>query len=172
MHTYLAEILEIPDARTAELRLDLGFHLTERLRFKGIHAPEIFGIPTADPGYQRGVEAKRYVEHRLAENDGRFQVTTSKRGKWRRWLADLHLPDSGRTLNEELIDQELATDYDSWLEQRRRRSIVRTAFDIGRDVREELTVRAKSDGRTPAQLLRHIVDRFLAMERRNVEPGP
>ncbi len=112
------------------------------------------------------MDVKPYVERRLVDNDGRFQVTTSKRGKWRRWLADLHLPDTDRTLNEELIDHGLATDYDSWLEQRRRRNVVRTAFDIGRDVREQLTSRATTDGKTPAQLLRHIVERILNMEPR------
>ena len=146
------------------MEVGFGIEVTERLRFKGIQTPEIFGKPIDDPSYQRGMEAKRYVERRIAENDGRFQASTSKRGKWRRWLADLHLPDAGRTLNEELIDQGLATDYDSWLEQRRRSDVVRTAFDIGRDVREQLTAWAKTDGRTPAQLLRHMVERFLSME--------
>ncbi len=165
---YRAEVGRVIDGDTIDAVIDVGFgiEVTERLRFKGIQTPEIFGKRTDDPSYQRGMEAKHYVERRLAENHGRFQVTTSKRGKWRRWLADLHLPDAGRTLNQELIDQGLASDYDSWIEERRRSDVVRTAFDIGRDVREKLTERAKADGRTPAQLLRHIVERFL-----NVEPG-
>ena len=33
MNTYVTEILDILDARTAELRLDLGFHLTVARRF-------------------------------------------------------------------------------------------------------------------------------------------
>ncbi len=163
---YRAKVGRVIDGDTIDAVIDVGFgiEVTERLRFKGIQTPEIFGVPTNDPSYQRGKEAKRYVERRLADNDGRFLVTTSKRGKWRRWLADLHLPDTDRTLNDELIDHGLATDYDSWLEQRRRRNVVRTAFDIGRDVREQLAARATADGRTPAQLLRHIVERFLNME--------
>ena len=165
---YRAKVGRVIDGDTIDAVIDVGFgiEVTERLRFKGIQAPEIFGKPTDDPDYKRGMEAKHFVERRLAENDGQFEVITSKRGKWRRWLADLHLPDAGRTLSEELIDQGLAADYDSWLEQRRRRDVVRTAFDIGRDVRDELTARAKADGKTPAQLLRHIVERFL-----NMEPG-
>ena len=165
---YSAKVGRVIDGDTIDAVIDVGFgiEVTERLRFNGIQAPEIFGVSTNDPGYQRGMEAKRYVERRLAEYDGRFEVTTSKRGKWRRWLADLHLPDAARTLNEELIDQALATDYDSWLEQRRRSDVVRTVFDIGRDLCDELTARAKADGKTPAQLLRQIVERFL-----NIEPG-
>ena len=105
------------DGDTIDALIDVGFGIdvTERMRFKGIQAPEIFGVPTADPSYRRGIEAKHYVERRLAENNGRFQVSTSKQGKWRRWLAEVHLPDTDRT---------------------------------------------------PAQLLRHIVERFL-----NTHPG-
>ena len=160
---YRAHTPRVIDGDTIDAVIDLGFgiEITERLRFKGIQAPEIFGVPTAGPEYERGMEAKRYVERRLSENDSKFEVATTKRGKWRRWLADLHLPDATATLNEELIDQGLATDFDAWLEQRRRRQVVRTVFDIDRDLRDELTVRAKAEEKTPAQLLRSIVERFL-----------
>jgi len=35
-------------------------------------------------------------------------IETKKLGKWRRWLAKVYLPDSGKTLNEELIERGLA----------------------------------------------------------------
>jgi len=35
-------------------------------------------------------------------------IETRKMGKWRRWLAKVHLPDTGRTLNEELVEKGLA----------------------------------------------------------------
>jgi len=37
--------------------------------------------------YRQGLEAKEYVERRLAENDGQMLIETHKLGKWRRWLA-------------------------------------------------------------------------------------
>ena len=56
----------------------------------------------------RGIEVKEYVERRLAENGNQMIIETRKMGKWRRWLAKAHLPDTGRTLNEELIERGLA----------------------------------------------------------------
>jgi len=35
-------------------------------------------------------------------------IETRKMGKWRRWLAKVYLPDTGRTLNEELVEKGLA----------------------------------------------------------------
>ena len=55
----------------------------------------------------RGLEAKEYVERRLAENGNRMMIETKKHGKWRRWLVKVYLPDTGRTLNE-LIEKGLA----------------------------------------------------------------
>ena len=54
------------------------------------------------------MEAKEYVERRLAENGNRMMIETRKLGKWRRWLAKVYLPDTRRTLNEELIEKGLA----------------------------------------------------------------
>ena len=58
--------------------------------------------------YRRGLEAKEYVERGLAENGNRMIIETRKMGKWRRWLAKVYLPDTRRTLNEELIERRLA----------------------------------------------------------------
>ena len=61
--------------------------------------------------YGRGMEAmeaKEYVERRLAENGNRMIIETRKMGKWRRWLAKVYLSDAGKTLNEELVEKGLA----------------------------------------------------------------
>ena len=55
-----------------------------------------------------GGVAKEYVEGRLAGNGNQMIIETRKMGKWRRWLAKVYLPDTGRTLNEELIEKGLA----------------------------------------------------------------
>ena len=54
------------------------------------------------------MEAKEYVERRIDENGNQMIIETRKMGKWRRWLAKVYLPDTGRTLNEELIEKGLA----------------------------------------------------------------
>jgi len=35
-------------------------------------------------------------------------IETKKLGKWRGWLTKVYLPDSGKILNEELIEKGLA----------------------------------------------------------------
>ena len=87
---------------------DLGFYIKikERIRLEGLDTPEIYGVPEDSEEYRRGLEAKEYVERRLDENG--MIIETKKLGKWRRWLAKVYLPDTERTLNEELIEKGLA----------------------------------------------------------------
>ena len=54
------------------------------------------------------MEAKEYVERRLAQNGNQMIIETRKLGKWRRWLAKVYLLDTGKTLNEELLERGLA----------------------------------------------------------------
>ena len=54
------------------------------------------------------IEARTYVEKRLAQNGNRMLVETGKRGKWRRGIATIYLPDSPKSLKEELIENGLA----------------------------------------------------------------
>ena len=67
---------------------------------------EIYGVPQDSD--RRGMEVKEYVERRLAENGNWMMIETKKLGKCRRWLAKVYLLDTGRTLNEELIEKGLA----------------------------------------------------------------
>jgi len=48
------------------------------------------------------------AELRIDENGNQMIIETRKMGKWRRRLAKVYLPDTGRTLNEELIEKGLA----------------------------------------------------------------
>ncbi len=48
MNTYVTEILETLDARTAELRLDLGFHLTVARRV-GIERIRVYDDGSLNP---------------------------------------------------------------------------------------------------------------------------
>ena len=109
-YRYRAELNRVVDGDTLDVVIDLGFYirLKERIRLEGVDTPEIYGVPQDSEEYRRGLEAKEYVERRLAENGNQMIIETRKMGKWRRWLAKVYLPDTGRTLNEELIEKGLA----------------------------------------------------------------
>jgi len=109
-YRYRAELDRVVDDDTLDVLIDLGFYIKikERIRLEGIDTPEIYGVPQDSEEYRRGMEAKEYVERRLNENNNMMIIETRKLGKWRRWLAKVYLLDSGKTLNEELIERRLA----------------------------------------------------------------
>ena len=109
-YCYQAEVSRVIDGDTIDAIIDLGFYIkiTERLRLEGVDTPEIYGVPESSEEHKRGIEAKTYLEKRLAKNGNRMLVETKKRGKRRRWLAKIYLPDSEISLNEELIEKGLA----------------------------------------------------------------
>jgi len=109
-YRYRAELDRVVDGDTLDVLIDLGFYIKikERIRLEGVDTPEIYGVPQDSEEYRRGLEAKEYVERRLVENRNQMIIETRKMGKWRRWLAKVYLPDTGRTLNEELVEKGLA----------------------------------------------------------------
>jgi len=110
-YRYRAEASRVVDGDTIDAVIDLGFHIkiTERLRFEGLNAPQIHGVPHTSPEFKKGIEARTYVERRLAQNGNQMVVETGRRGRWRRWVATIYLADSQKSLNEELIEKGLAT---------------------------------------------------------------
>ena len=109
-YRYRAELDRVVDGDTLDVLIDLGFYIKikERIRLEGVDTPEIYGVLQDSEEYRRGMEAKEYVERRLVENGNQMIIETREMGKWRRWLAKVYLPDTGRTLNEELVEKGLA----------------------------------------------------------------
>ena len=109
-YRYRAKLGRVVDGDTMDVVIDLGFYveLRERVRLAGIDTPEIYRVKKDSEEYKKGIEAKEYVERRLNENENEMVIETEKRGKWRRWLATVHLSDSSKTLNDELVENGLA----------------------------------------------------------------
>ena len=92
MFTYQAKLIEVIDADTVDLLIDLGFgvHVKERCRLYGIDAPE---MPT-----EAGKAAKAYLESLLGAATGELFVATRKMArkpkektdKYGRYLAVLY----------------------------------------------------------------------------------
>lgn len=108
-YRYLAEVDRVVDGDTVDATIDLGFSIrvSKRLRLAGLNAPEIRRGSRASEKYKKGFEAKAYVERRLEENGHQMLVETGRRCRWGRWIATIFLPDSEKSLNEELIEKGL-----------------------------------------------------------------
>jgi len=112
MYEYKAKLDRVIDADTIDVIVDLGFYtrIKERLSLAGIDAPEVYGVKKGSREYLKGVEAKEFVEKRLQENNNEMIIKTDKVGKYRRWIAEIFLGDSKKTLNQELVEQGLAVE--------------------------------------------------------------
>jgi len=110
MFEYKAKLDRVVDGDTIDVIVDLGFYtkIKERLRLAGIDTPEVYGRKKNSKEYLKGVEAKEYVEKRLQENKDEMIIRTDKIGKWRRWIAEIVLGDSKKTLNQELVEKGFA----------------------------------------------------------------
>ncbi len=113
-YTYKAYVIEVIDGDTIWVNIDLGFNnwTTQKLRFKGVNTK---AIETAE-----GQSAKEYIESRL-KGCKFIAVKTYWRDKFTRYLADIFYKkretdfnkviESGKFLNQELLDKGLAEKY-------------------------------------------------------------
>lgn len=97
LHTYNATMRRAVDGDTLDLDIDLGFHIHAniRVRLLGIDTPEIYHPRNAEEKIH-GYEARNYVA-RVLPVGAKVTVTTSKTGKYGRWLARItyNAPDEG-----------------------------------------------------------------------------
>ena len=102
MYEYKAKLIKIVDGDTIDFDLQLGFHMTARIRtrLKGIDTPEIRGEERPD-----GLQSKAFVEETL-NSAADIVVRTYKTGKYGRWLADILFksPQENPSTPEEVID--------------------------------------------------------------------
>ncbi len=110
-YTYKAVVLAIVDGDTFWAVLDLGFNMfsTQKLRLRGIDAPEL--------NTPEGLNAKEYLQTQLS-GCAFVAIKTYWRDKFNRYLADVLYdkdePDlttlvaNGKFLNQELLDKGLA----------------------------------------------------------------
>ena len=96
MYEYKAKLVKVVDGDTVDLDVDLGFHMTARIRFRlaRINTPEVRGKEK-----EAGLLAKAFVLHELLNAD--IVVKTEKTGKYGRWLGEIFV--EGNNLNDALV---------------------------------------------------------------------
>lgn len=111
MYQYKATVARVVDGDTIDLTIDLGFKITthQRIRLAGIDTPEIYSVKKGSPEHILGLEARQFVENRLAANNNELLIETEKfTGKYGRYIGTIILADSETTLNDELVEKGLA----------------------------------------------------------------
>lgn len=115
LYTYAATLVRVIDGDTIIARVDLGFrtHKTETFRLRGIDAPKVTCA--------LGQKAKAWVTSRL-KSCVCLVIKSYKQEKFGRYLADVFYQSAagedrerilkeGAFLNQQLLDEELATLY-------------------------------------------------------------
>lgn len=95
MYQYRARLVRCVDGDTADLDVDLGFHLTARIRCR------LLGVDTPERGKPDFKKATVMLENLIAmecDEEGYFPITTHKTGKYGRWIV--YIPNVNNTLSE------------------------------------------------------------------------
>lgn len=111
MYQYKASVERVVDGDTIDIVIDLGFKIStnQRIRLAGINTPETYNVKRDSEEYKKGVASRQYVEQRIKDNDNLVLIETDKyTGKYGRYIGTIHLDDSPKTLNDELVEKGLA----------------------------------------------------------------
>jgi endonuclease YncB( thermonuclease family) len=101
-----AKVIRVIDGDTAEFNVDLGcdININMTCRFNGINAPET--------STKEGKESKAWLENKLTpELPVVIQTVADKKEKYGRYLADVYLPNSTTSINDQLVKEGLAVPY-------------------------------------------------------------
>lgn len=111
MYKYKAKLDRIVDGDTMDVIIDLGFKITtfQRIRLARINTPETYNVKKDSEEYKKGMEAKHYVEQRLADNANEMLLETEKvTEKYGRYIGTIYLADKTISLNDELVEMGFA----------------------------------------------------------------
>ena len=116
----IASVDRVVDGDTIDITINLGFDLSikQRVRVAGVDTPE---KRTSDHEVEKplGIDATNWLKEKLedAKREGkdllvRTELGSGASGKYGRLLGWLYVGESTRSLNEEMIDEGYAWEYD------------------------------------------------------------
>ena len=119
MYEYKAKEVDVVDGDTIDVVVDLGFHMTRRIRLRllGVDTHETYGVDSESTEYQKGKREADYVRSWLttAASAGPkypIVVRTEKKGAFGRYLAEVERRADGAVLNDDLLDEFDGVGYD------------------------------------------------------------
>ena len=112
-HNYSAKLVRVVDGDTCDAMIDLGFDtwVKKRIRFKGVDCWE---SRTRDlDEKKKGLVAKAYTKDLLENSDeGKFVLKSYGVGKYGRVLADLFVKGHEQSVNQLLLENGHAYEYE------------------------------------------------------------
>jgi micrococcal nuclease len=96
---YPAQLIEVVDGDTMDLRVDLGFRTYKkiRVRIRGIDTREVYGVSDDTRSYEIGKEQSLFAKEFLENNGGRWPLTLQtyeeEKGAYGRWIGDILVDD-------------------------------------------------------------------------------
>lgn len=109
-YTYRAEIVNVVDGDTVDVLWDHGGDIVRkvRLRLWGINAPEMRG-ESAEQGREARIRLRDLCF--LAGNQVVMRTHKDRKDSFGRYLAELCVPGSPRTINQQMVDEGHAVEY-------------------------------------------------------------
>ncbi len=105
MYTYEVDITRVVDGDTVEVDIDLGFNAWVKnitLRLDRIDAFETrLTKGTTEEMKALGIKAREWLQEKV-ENSKKCVITTTRRGKYGRWIAELTIDDMN--INDALVN--------------------------------------------------------------------
>lgn len=120
LYNYKAEIEEVIDGDTVDVKIDVGFSTFKkiRLRLNGIDTPEV--RTSNDKEKKAGKLVSEFVR-KMLRNSTDLYINTKKKGSFGRYLADIYIYRVEKcSFNQYLIEKGFAKKYDSdseWTEE-------------------------------------------------------
>ena len=111
MYQYkIKKINRIIDGDTVDLDIDLGFGLilSQRVRLKGINAPETKTLNVEEKS--KGLEAKEWLKKELSR-EGEWIIETTKEDKYGRILGTLYFVGDSISINQKMLSEGIAKHY-------------------------------------------------------------
>jgi micrococcal nuclease len=115
----IKRVLKVVDGDTIKVEIDLGFDLcvTTTIRLAGIDTPESRTKDLKEK--QLGLDAKKWLETILTENQNiRIHTTKDANEKYGRLLGTLYLSNDVKSINELMIESGYAWKYDGGTKQK------------------------------------------------------
>jgi len=113
MYEYRCKILKVIDGDTVDVDIDLGFDVilsNQRIRLYGIDTPESRTSDKEEKIY--GIAAKEFLKSYLQEgNFTTLQTVKDATGKFGRILGKFPIDQTGKTINELLVENHHAVEY-------------------------------------------------------------
>lgn len=109
LYEYRATVVRVLDGDTLDLDVDLGLrvHVQARVRLQGINAPELRAV---------GEDGERSRAHLLEltplGSPVIIRTIKDRTEKYGRWLAVVWALESGGSVNQRMVDEGYAVDYD------------------------------------------------------------